>query len=91
LAKTVFGPTIVAVSEPYFDDCSWYYLFGDEENFEFRKFNTSGDAYNSYQITVMGLTLGSAAIVIRIIKLDANQARNIREKNSYREIIASRL
>ena len=89
--KRVFDPFIVVVSEPYLDGLDWSYLFGDEKKFELRKFRTADDAYNSYKITLTGLSLGSPVVSIKIIKLDVDQARAIRGEVSYRALIESRI
>ena len=87
--KRVFAPHVVVVSEPYLDEFGWSYLFGDETKFELRKFHTANDAYNSYKITLMGLSLGAPEIFIKVIKIDVNQARAVRGEVSYRALIES--
>lgn len=89
--NSLFAPHIVAMSEPVSDGLCWSYIFGDENKFELRKFQTAEDAYSSYRITLVGLSLGSPESSIKLIKLDVEQARAVRGEASYRAAIESHL
>jgi len=89
--KRLFAPYIVAVSEPYSDGQRWSYIFGDENKFELRTFQNSELAFDSHRITLAGLSLGSPEISIKLIRLDAEQARAVQDEVAYRALIESYL
>ena len=89
--KRLFAPHIVAMSEPDSDGLCWSYIFGDENKFELRKFQTAEDTYSSYRITLVGLSLGSPETSSKLIKLDVEQVRAVRGEASYCAAIESHL
>jgi hypothetical protein len=90
--RSLFGPHIVALSEPYSDGGSWSYIFGNETEFEIRKFPTAEDAHDSYAAALMGLRVGSPEVSLKLINLDLEQTRSVAwAGTSYREIIAIHL
>jgi hypothetical protein len=86
--KRLFAPYIVAVSEPFSDGQKWSYIFGDENRFELRTFQNSGLAFDSHRITLVGLSL-APEISIKLIRLDAEQARVVQDEVAYRALIES--
>lgn len=89
--KRLLAPYIVAVSEPFSDGQKWSYIFGDENKFELRTFQNSEAAFDSHRITLVGLSLGSPEISIKLIRLDAEQARAVQDEVAYRALIKSYL
>lgn len=89
--KRLFAPYIVAVSEPFSDGQKWSYIFGDGNKFELRTFQNSEPAFDSHRITLAGLRLGSPEISIKLIRLDAEQARAVQDEVAYRALIESYL
>lgn len=87
--KRLFAPNIVAISEPYIDNQRWSYIFGNEDRFKLRTFQNAESALDSHSATLTGLRLGSPEFSIKIIKLDAEQARTLRDEVSYRALIKS--
>ena len=87
--KGFLGPHIVVVSEPYLEGESWFYIFGDEKKFRLRKFSTADEAHNNHRASLTGLRLGSAEFSIKLIELNAEQARAVALYGaSYRETVA---
>ena len=89
--KRVVAPYVVVVSEPYSHDQKWSYLFGDENRFELRTFKCFELAFDSHRITLAGLCLGSPEVSIKLIKLNAEQARAVQDEVAYRVLIESYL
>ena len=85
--KRLFTPYIVAVSEPFLDGQRWSYIFGDENKFKLRTFQNSEIAFDSYKITLSGLSSGSPEIPIKLIRLDAEQAHAVQDEVAYRALI----
>lgn len=71
--KSLFGPHIVALSEPYMDGRKWSYIFGDEKRFKLRTFQDAESAFGSHRIALGGLRMGSPWISIKLIELDAEK------------------
>ncbi len=89
--KRLVTPYIVAVSEPFSDGQKWSCIFGDENKFELRTFESSEPAFDSHRITLAGLSLGSPEISINLIRLGAEQARAVQDDEAYRTLIESYL
>jgi hypothetical protein len=87
--KSLFGPHIVALSEPYMDGRKWSYIFGDEKRFELRTFQDAESAFGSHRITLGGLRMGSPWISIKLIELDAEKVRAVHDDASYQVLIES--
>ncbi len=89
--KRLFAPYIVAVSGRFSDGQKWSYIFGDENKFKLRTFQNSELAFDSYRTTLVGLSLGSPEISIKLVRLDAEQARAVQDEVAYRALIESYL
>jgi hypothetical protein len=75
--------------EPYQADCAWDYLFGDEKNFQVRKFESREVAYRSYRITILGLQ-SAPEISVRLIRLPLEQVRAVKNLAEYRHVVEFR-
>ncbi len=89
--KRLFAPYIVVVSEPFSDGLIWSYIFGDENRFELRTFQSAESVFNSHTITLTALRLGAPEIFINLIILGSEQARALQDEKSYRALIESYL
>lgn len=85
--KRLFAPYIVVVSEPYSDGQKWSYIFGVDNRFELRTFKSYELAFDSHRSTMTGLSLGSPEIPIKLIRLNAEQARAVQGEVAYRALI----
>lgn len=80
-------PHRVVVSEPYSDRQRWSYIFGDENKFELRTFQNAESAFKNHMTTLTALHLGAPEIFIKLIRLDAEQARALQDEDSYGALI----
>jgi len=85
--KRLFAPYIVSLSEPYLDGQKWSYIFGGENKYEVRTFENYELAMDSHRATLAGLHLGSPYISIKLIRLDAEQTRSVRDEVTYSALI----
>jgi hypothetical protein len=89
--KRLFAPYIVVMCEPFSDGQRWSYIFGDERRFDLRTFKNYEAAFESHTATLVGLSLGSPQISIKLIKLDVEQVRGVHDEVAYRVLIESYL
>lgn len=87
----LFSKNDIFLSAPFERDGKWFFLFGDKAAYKFRAFKTIGDAESEIRTIKCALSLGVGYISSTIHNVETEQAKNIIDLSSYRQIVTQLL
>ena len=83
----LFSENNIFLSPPFEQDGKWLFLFGDKATYKFRAFETLDDAESEIRAIKCALSLGAGYISSTIHNVETEQANNIADLSSYRQVV----